>query len=102
MGCMTSVIEPSRQSSVNQTISERVLVLLFRQHLSQSSLARQLGMAPNNLNRRIRGTTEWTPSDLVHLAKVLDTSTSFLVGETDEPQRDAVCPPRVSISLPAD
>jgi len=57
--------------------------------LNQSALARIVGVEQPSINRVLRGLTT-KPRFLHDLARALETSTDYLVGQSDEPESDSV------------
>lgn len=59
---------------------------------SQSELARQAGIRQSTLNGLIRNPYRWSPY-LTKIARSLNTTVEFLIGETDDPDENAPPPP---------
>lgn len=60
--------------SVEQLISERVHQLMFRNRLTQTRLAPQLGMTQSALSAKLRNRRGWTIDELVMAAAVMGVS----------------------------
>jgi transcriptional regulator with XRE-family HTH domain len=54
---------------------------MARRDLSQTDLARVLGMAPNGVSRRLTGHTPITVPELMRIAHALNVPASVLLGE---------------------
>ena len=65
-------------------LSERLLALRQELNLSQKTLAREMGLAPNTYVRYERGEREPTASVLVQMADFYDVSLDYLVGRSDQ------------------
>lgn len=84
-------------------IAERLERLMADRALSQSELARRVGVSQQTIFKLVRG--ESYGSRYIHrIARALETSPSYLEGETDDPTADAPAPlpaPNVQlVSLP--
>lgn len=55
--------------------------------MSQTRLARTLGITPAGISRRMNGGAEWGLSETRRIAEILDTTVAFIAGETDDPAR---------------
>ena len=71
-----------RASSVDQT-SERIVALMWRKRLTQTTVARQLGLVQATLSAKLHGRRPWFFAEIQSLARVLGTSVAYLSGETD-------------------
>jgi hypothetical protein len=60
---------------------------------SQSALARMVPMNQSTLNGLVRNPYRWSPY-LPALARALQTTVEYLVGETDDPDENAPAPPQ--------
>ena len=67
--------------------AERIALLLFLRKMSQSALARAMGVSVAGISRRMTGATEWGLAETRRVAEVLDTTVAFIAGETDNPDR---------------
>lgn len=74
------------------TLGQRIEARASALGISQSELARRIGVGPTTINGLIRGNARWTPY-LFKIAKHLQTSAEYLVGETDDPDQGAPPPP---------
>lgn len=72
------------------TLGQRIGARATALGVSQSELARRVGVNSTTINGLIRGPARWTPY-LFKIARALETTAEFLVGETDDP--DANAPP---------
>lgn len=80
----------SQQSSHNHgnhdvRVGERVLLLMFRARITQTALARKLGMTQAGLSKKIHGERKWTLDDLYAIAGALGVGVTELLGETQKP-----------------
>lgn len=60
-------------------------MLMWDAKRKQIEVARAMGITSDSLSRKLKGERGWAISELVRLAGVLDTSVSYLVGESDTP-----------------
>lgn len=70
---------------IDAFIGRRVHQLMWDQKLTQTKVGELLGMDQSSVAKRLRGKLGWSASLLVETARVLDTTVSYLVGETDGP-----------------
>ena len=82
--------EPQRRStpdkSLDIAVGKRVHTRIWEAHLTQDAVARSIGVDPGTFGRKLRGERKWALIELVNLATVLRTTSSFLLGETDDPR----------------
>ena len=67
-------------------MTEKIRILLIKKgNLSESELARRMGISPQNLNNKMKR-DNFTQSDLAAIAKALDCTfeASFIIPETGE------------------
>lgn len=76
-------------------VGERIKLRLKATSMSQSALARQVGLTQPAINALIRGSTR-TSLHLHRIAKALGTTPAYLEGETDDPLADAPDTPFIS------
>ena len=69
--------------------SERLKQQRMKKGLSQSELARRVGVGRDSYNKYERSGTNPSHETLVLLATELDTTVDFLLGKTDDPNRNA-------------
>jgi phage repressor protein C with HTH and peptisase S24 domain len=74
-----------RGVSVSGLISERLLERRLAAGLTQSELARLVGIGQSSANRLEAGVTR-NPRHIIQLARVLGTTPEYLTGETDDPK----------------
>ncbi|WP_144627574.1 helix-turn-helix domain-containing protein [Arthrobacter woluwensis] len=60
-------------------LADKVAASILRSDRSQSSIAAEIGMAKTTFNRKVKGSTEWTVSELLRIAKAIGVSPSELV-----------------------
>lgn len=75
---------PSRD--IDAEIGRRAHMLMWDGQRTVRNVAEAMGINPDSLSRKLKGTTGWAASELVAVAGVLSTSVSYLVGEDDEPK----------------
>lgn len=73
--------------SLGERIEERLKVL----RLSQAELARRADVPQTTMNGLIRGNSRTTPH-LIRIARELETTPAFLMGETDDPRAEFPAP----------
>jgi transcriptional regulator with XRE-family HTH domain len=66
------------------SLGERIEQRLLKLGLTQSALSRRAGIPQTTVNGLIRGQSRMTPH-LAALARALDTTPAFLMGEVDQP-----------------
>ncbi|WP_442960386.1 helix-turn-helix domain-containing protein [Pseudoclavibacter sp. 8L] len=59
---------------------------MWDQKLKQGDLAPVLGIQQTALSRKLRGERKWTLDELRTVARALNTTTSYLLGETENPR----------------
>ena len=69
--CGMTIPLDDHELSPEQLINERVHQLMFRAKISQSGLAKHLGMSQAAVSRKIRGDRSWSFSELVEVSRVL-------------------------------
>lgn len=70
-------------------LGERIELRRAEIGISQSELARRVGVRQSTMNSLINGDSR-TSRSIVKIAQVLNTSPAYLMGETDDPAQDAV------------
>ena len=71
----------------NQSIGERIHNIIDDQNITQTKLAKQIGIKLATLNGYMKGRTKFPPEVLRRIAEVLNTSTDYLLGLTDSPEK---------------
>lgn len=71
---------------LGKEIGRRIVLLRERQKLSQRALAKALEASPQKLHGWESGRRKPEGQSLLDLAKALNTSISYLFGETDDPR----------------
>ena len=66
-------------------VSRRVNELMWMRKVTQAKLAKAIGIGQSTLSRKISAHVGWSVSDLVAVSKCLETTISFLLGESDNP-----------------
>lgn len=79
-----------RTDMVRETIMDRITSLARKKNLSQSELARRLGLERQTVSKWLT-IRDQVPNEanMIAIAEVLETSISYLYGETDYPGRPA-------------
>ena len=62
-------------------IGERVHAAMWRARMTQTAVAKSLGVDQAAVNRRLRGSTPWKVTELLLLADLLDVSLAELLPE---------------------
>lgn len=91
--------QPRLDARTDLTLNERLVALLFREHVTRAELAEQLRLTPAAITRRIQGEIDWRLSELNAVAERLSTTVGYLLGETDDDRRPAHL--RVAETTPA-
>lgn len=68
-----------------KVIGRRIREMREKQGLLQEQLARMLGMQRTNVANYEAGRSSPFPETLAKIAKILNTTTDYLVGNTDDP-----------------
>lgn len=66
-----------------EAIDDAVTLWLRKNHENRENLARMLGMAPNTLMWKLRGTREFTLSEALHLAEIVGAPLDSLVAREE-------------------
>lgn len=75
--------------TIDERLATEIRVALARQRLSQSDLARALGVSAPYVTRRMRGDLSWTVSELDRIAAWLGLSVADLLPGVMQPFRGA-------------
>lgn len=75
---------------MSEIITERLKALIAEKRYSKAEISDKLGIGYSTLWRRLNGERSVNIDFLSELAKVLDTSVSYLIGETDNPERGEI------------
>ena len=70
---------------MSREINERIKALISDRRFSKAEISEKLGIGYSTLWRRLNGERSINVDFLSELAKVLGTSSSYLMGETDDP-----------------
>lgn len=87
------------EGGVPLSLGESVRFLRKKRNLTQGDLARAVGVSLESISRWERGSRTPSLDDLQKLAKILDTTVSFLAGEAEVPPAQAVNTP-IDVLLP--
>ena len=68
-------------------VGRLVHTMMWDKRLTQTVVAARLGIQQSALSKKLRGDRGWSTQELVMLAQVLDTTASYLLGETSDPTR---------------
>lgn len=63
--------------------------MMWDQRLTQTGVAARLGIQQSALSKKLRGERHWSLWELRVMAKILNTTSAYLLGETDDPNRPA-------------
>lgn len=66
-------------------VGRRVMLLLWDRHMTQTQLARELGITQGALSLKLRGGRGWSVDNLRATAIALGTTVAYLVGEVESP-----------------
>ena len=75
--------------TLREIVGERVTLLRRRKGLTQPELANRTGMGITTLNRVENAHASMTMEKVVALAKILGTSTDYLLGLSDDPGKES-------------
>jgi transcriptional regulator with XRE-family HTH domain len=84
--------------TADQLIGERIHHLMWRQRISQTRLAAMLGMTQSALSKKVHGERPWFASELIAVAKVLNTQVSALLPVEIDPDPPAIPLPRLDLN----
>ena len=63
---------------------DRVVALMWPRRISQTQLAAEIGVNRSLLSLKLRGQRQWYLREVTELAKALNTTVAYLIGESDE------------------
>jgi transcriptional regulator with XRE-family HTH domain len=72
----------------DQWIGERVHYLMWRQKLTQAKLGAILGCSQTTVSKKVHGERPWFASELLDVAKALNTHVTALLPELDDIEPD--------------
>ena len=79
------VMSDAQQTHPREDVTaERITILLFRTRRSVSALAREAAIDRPSLSAKMHGHRRWYLDEIQSIARILDTSVSYLLGETDD------------------
>jgi transcriptional regulator with XRE-family HTH domain len=85
---------PTRES-YDRIVGRRVHQIMWEQRLTQTTLAKQIGLDQSSLGKRLRGDRGWSLDEVHAVAAALRTTVAYLFGEDSDPHTDvASYPPR--------
>ncbi len=87
--------------TLREIVGERIVLLRRRKGLTQPELAQQTGMGITTLNRIENAHTSMSIEKVVALARVLGTSADYLLGLSDDPDKDSEAVPTNADLVPA-
>ena len=77
-----------KQTYLPGTVRERIKDLMKSKKLTQTELAKQIGISESTLSRFISGKTDKLGDEsIIQIANIFCVSTDFLLGMVDEPDR---------------
>lgn len=65
------------------TFGDKIKIALIENHLNQAQLAKLLFVKPGTLNSWVRGRTEPSIADIIHICQILHVSSDWLLGVND-------------------
>lgn len=65
------LVAPAAEGSIDEVIGEKVAHLMWKQRITQTSLATRVGMKQSVLGRKLRGMVTWSARDVYAVASVL-------------------------------
>lgn len=66
-------------------VGRRVHMLMWDHHVSQTTLAAELGIEQSGLSKKLRGKRPWSLTEVITVARELGTTVAYLVGEAGDP-----------------
>jgi transcriptional regulator with XRE-family HTH domain len=85
-------------ATADQLIGERIHQIMWRQRLTQGQLAARLGLTQTGVSKKIHGERPWFASELIAVAKVLNTQVSALLPVEIDPDPPAIPLPRLDLN----
>jgi transcriptional regulator with XRE-family HTH domain len=85
-------------ATADQLIGERIHQIMWRQRLTQGQLATKLGLTQTGVSKKIHGERPWFASELIAVAKALNTQVSALLPAELDPDPPAVPLPRLDLN----
>jgi transcriptional regulator with XRE-family HTH domain len=85
-------------ATADQLIGERIHQIMWRQRVTQGQLAARLGLTQTGVSKKIHGERPWFASELIAVAKVLNTQVSALLPVDFDPDPPAVPLPRLDLN----
>jgi transcriptional regulator with XRE-family HTH domain len=82
-------------ATADQLIGERIHQIMWRQRLTQGQLAAKLGLTQTGVSKKIHGERPWFASELIAVAKALNTQVSALLPVEFDPDPPVVPLPRL-------
>lgn len=87
MTATATAVRPTRvRTDLDAEVGKRVHMRIWDSKLTQTAVAEAIGVPANTFGRKIRGERKWALIELMNLATVLQTTVSYLVGETEDPR----------------
>ena len=74
--------------SPDMLVGTRVHMLMWERGVKQIALAPKLGITQTGLSKKLKGRVGWSVSDLIAVARELDTTVAYLVGESENRHPD--------------
>lgn len=71
--------------AIDLTVGERTHQLMWQNKISNKSLAATLGIDQTAIGKKLRAEQKFSIAQLSAVARLLDTTIAYLVGETDDP-----------------
>lgn len=81
-----STVSPIRKTeSIDVAIGRRVHTLMWEQRIKNKDLATLLALESTGVGKKLRAEAKFSIEQLVAVARALNTSVAYLVGETENP-----------------
>ena len=81
---MSMQIQDSKSRDIT---AERIAALMWRHSSTVTSLAAAIGKGRVSISTKMNSHARWYNDELVDIARVLDTTVGYLLGETDDDRR---------------
>lgn len=69
---------------MDKIVGRRVHQIMWEQRLTQTALAKQIGLDQSSLGKRLRGDRGWSLDEVHAIAAALRTTVAYLFGETSD------------------
>ena len=86
MSTAKKVTRATPDKSIDIEVGRRVHMRMWDSKLTHEAVARSIGLDTSSFSKRLRGERKWALIELVNVATVLRTTSSYLLGETEDPR----------------